>query len=163
MALLLLPDSQTSSKKIIMKFTSFLIVLALALVSCNNQDKITPPKTIQSLLIGKGNLPGHSYPKSELIIDNQADWQILLDNFEAAQPGVTNAFSEKTINFDNFVIVAVIDARNSTSTIDITSILEDLDAVFFTVTNLTLGVSQDLGNPYHIVRVDKTEKPIVFQ
>ncbi len=146
-----------------MKLSAFFFIIALAFVSCKNQEKITPPKTVQSLLIGKGNLPGHSYAKSELVINNQADWQILLDKFEAAQPGVTNTFSEKTINFDNFIIVAVIDAKNSTTTIDITSILEDLNAIYFNVTNLTLGVTQDLGNPYHIVRIDKTDKAIVFQ
>jgi hypothetical protein len=67
------------------------------------------------------------------------------------------------IDLSNFDIILAIQTRNSTTTVDVTTIVENADCITVTVENLQLGISQDVAHPFHIVKIPKSTKPIVFQ
>ena len=66
------------------------------------------------------------------------------------------------INFDTDMVIGVIETNNSSSTVDITNITEFKDKVEVRVENSQKGMTADIGCIYHIVKIPKTDKPIVF-
>lgn len=70
--------------------------------------------------------------------------------------------SQLKINFDIDMVIAVIESNNSSSTIDITSITEFKDKIEIRVENLRKGMTADIGSIYHIVKIPRTDKTIVF-
>jgi hypothetical protein len=105
----------------------------------------------------------NTYGNQNIVIQNTTDWQILMDNFSTI--GVINniAFSETNIDFQNFMIIFVTEVNNGTTTIDITTIEENLNNLFVTVENLQFGVTTDVAHPFHVVKIPITTKPIIFQ
>lgn len=134
------------------------------LLSCNNSDDSFSPQNITPILIGKNSISNPSTPLQNSLITNQAQWDILLSTMNSVN-NVSNNFTESSIDFNNFDIVAVFrnPISNSSSTVDITSIVETENQRVVTVQNLIDGVSADVAQPFHIVKIPKSTKPIVFQ
>ena len=146
-------------KTLILTFISFFMLL-----SCNNSDDSFSPQNITPILIGKNSISNPSTPLQNSLITNQAQWDILLSTMNSVN-NVSNNFTESSIDFNNFDIVAVFrnPISNSSSTVDITSIVETENQRVVTVQNLIDGVSADVAQPFHIVKIPKSPKPIVFQ
>ena len=146
-------------KTLILIFISFFMLL-----SCNNSDDSFSPQNITPILIGKNSISNPSTPLQNSLITNQAQWDILLSTMNSVN-NVSNNFTESSIDFNNFDIVAVFrnPISNSSSTVDITSIVETENQRVVTVQNLIDGVSADVAQPFHIVKIPKSTKPIVFQ
>ncbi len=146
-------------KTLILTFISFFMLL-----SCNNSDDSFSPQNITPILIGKNSISNPSTPLQNSLITNQAQWDILLSTMNSVN-NVSNNFTESSIDFNNFDIVAVFrnPISNSSSTVDITSIVETENQRVVTVQNLIDGVSADVAQPFHIVKIPKSTKPIVFQ
>lgn len=146
-------------KTLILTFISFFMLL-----SCNNSDDSFSPQNITPILIGKNSISNPSTPLQNSLITNQAQWDILLSTMNSVN-NVSNNFTESSIDFNNFDIVAVFrnPISNSSSTVDITSIVETGNQRVVTVQNLIDGVSADVAQPFHIVKIPKSTKPIVFQ
>ena len=145
--------------------TPFLFLILFFTLSCSNDDDatVTPQIIIPSQII-KGHLNyTNIYGNENNVISNDSDWQTLMNNF--ATIGVINgtAFSETNIDFQNYMILFVIEVKNSTTTLDITTIQENANTITVTVENLQVGATADVVHPFHIVKIPKTTKPIVFQ
>jgi len=148
-----------------MKTLILSLVLLLA-ISCNINEDVNDfePKNIIPVLIGKGHLNYNTvYSKQNIIITNNSDWQTLLTNFNSISNNITASFTETNIDFNNFEIIVVIDARNSSTSVDVTNIIENSNNISVTIQNLQLGLTQDVANPFHIVKIPKSTKPVVFQ
>lgn len=77
-----------------------------------------------------------------------------------------NNFEETTIDFANFTVIAVFDQvhGNGGHSIDITNITEYENNIVVTVENLQTGNTSSVGTqPYHIVKIPRNPKPIVFE
>jgi hypothetical protein len=77
-----------------------------------------------------------------------------------------NYFTETNIDFNNFMVIVVIDIgySNVGHSIDITNIVEYETNIVVTLQNLQTGNEQSVATqPYHIVKIPKTTKPIVFE
>ena len=61
------------------------------------------------------------------------------------------------------MVIFVIEVSNSTTTIDITNIQENANNIVVTVENLQIGMTTDVVHPFHIVKIPKSSKPILFQ
>ncbi|MFT7251675.1 MAG: hypothetical protein ACI9FW_001417 [Flavobacterium sp.] len=145
---------------------TFLFLILVFTLSCSKQENssIVYPQTIIPVQIIKGHLNyNNTYGNQNIVIQNTTDWQTLMDNFSTI--GVINniAFSETNIDFQNFMIIFVTEVNNGTTTIDITTIEENLNNLFVTVQNLQVGVTTDVAHPFHIVKIPITTKPIIFQ
>jgi hypothetical protein len=158
-------------KKIILILVSFLTI------SCNNNDEPTPalfiPITINSTLVGKYRLSGEGVIQQNIIINNNSDWVNLKNQIDSQFIAIglgnyhtENNFEETTIDFTNFTVIAIFDQvyGNGGHSIDITNITEYETNLIVTVENLQTGnTSSSYSQPYHIVKIPKTTKPIVFQ
>ena len=99
-----------------------------------------------------------------LVINNQQDWNNiinLIDQFRLAQ------FTETTnVDFNNFQLIAVFDNIYQSPTYDVTisSIIENQNNIVVTVTK-TLNPSDAtvVDQKFHIVKIPKSTKPILFQ
>jgi hypothetical protein len=146
--------------------TILLSLIFLGLIGCSNSnDEITfTPQDITPVLIAKGHLSYNSiYSQQNTIISTAAEWQTLLENFNTINTNITETFSTTEIDFNSFDIILAIQTRNSTTTVDVTTIVENADSIIVTVENLQLGISQDVAHPFHIVKIPKSAKPIVFK
>lgn len=79
----------------------------------------------------------------------------------------TDSFIETEIDFSNFILLAVFDEikMNGGYTIDITGVVENKNDITVTIRNLSPNgaVYTVINQPYHIVKIPKTEKRIVFR
>ena len=143
-----------------------LSIFAFFALSCSddtptNSTTLTP---ITYVLIGKTSISNPNPPLQNVVVSNQTQWNSLLIAMNSVN-NVSNSFTEQNIDFDNFDIVAVFSNTilNSSSTVDITNIEENQTNRFVTVQNLTDGISGDVAQPFHIVKIPKSTKPILFQ
>ncbi len=150
-----------------MKTLILSLVLFLSL-SCNNSDdnqSVTNVATpITPILIGKNSISNPNPLLQNVLITNQTQWNALLASMNAVN-NVSINFTETSINFNDFDIIAVFrnPISNSASSVDITNIEENQTNRVVTVQNLTNGISADVAQPFHIVKIPKSTKPVVFQ
>ena len=147
-----------------MKTLIFSFVLFLSL-NCNNNDDNNIETPITPILIGKGSLKGsENISPQNIVIYNANDWNTILnsiDSFTLAQ------FSETTnVNFNNFELIAVFDNvyPNPSFDVNISSITENQNNIVVTVTKTyNPAITANIDQKYHIVKIPKSTKPVVFQ
>jgi len=140
------------------------------LLSCNNNDyEPFTPVNIEFEVIGSGNLvapvsvdilPGN------YVINNESDWIELLNKMNSVNSDTTSSFTTTNINFQTHIIIAVFDELrgNPGWIIEIESIIENENNIVVDVINLNPGSIQSaMRQPYQIVRIPITNKPIVFE
>jgi len=159
-----------------------LFFLAIITISCNDNDDqyatpITPtpftPVTIMAELISKRNSisPSAGISEQKTVYNESTNWNLLLDQIDDYyQPfGIdymAQYFTETNVDFENYTVIAVFDQvySNGGHSIDITNITEYEANIVVTVENLQTGNAQSIfTQPYHIVKIPKATKPIVFQ
>ena len=156
----------------------FLLFVGFIIVSCENNNEPGPttipfvPVTITPSLVGKGNLNGsEGVNQQNTIINNESDWNNLKNQIDLYYQlfGINYTeqyFAETTIDFTNYTVIAVFDQvyGNGGHSIDITNITEYENNIVVTVENLLTGNANSvITQPYHIVKIPKTTKPIVFE
>lgn len=103
-------------------------------------------------------------PKQDLIITSQVGWENLIMAFEKYE---TDRFSETEIDFDNYMVIAIIDeVRPSTGwSIYIKDITEYSDKIIIIVDiKAPQGIAADmLTKPYYIAKIPVTAKSIEFK
>lgn len=147
-----------------MKSTFFILLLFFTLGCSNdNDDTADLTETIIPTQIIKGHLNyNNTYVQENMVISNTTDWEALMTNFTNIGIIDNATFSETNIDFQNYMIICVIEVKNSTTTIDITNIQENTNDIAVTVENLQIGLTTDVAHPFHIVKIPKTIKPIIF-
>lgn len=144
--------------------TLILSLVLILTISCTKSDNNLESQTITPVLIGKGHLNYNTiYSKQNVVITNNSDWQTLKTNFNSISNNITTSFTETNIDFNNFEIIVAIDAKNSSTSVDVTNIIENADNITVTIQNLQLGLTQDVANPFHIVKIPKSTKTVVFE
>lgn len=148
-------------KTIILTFSLFFIL------SCNNDDKNSnfQSTVIPFTEIGKGSLYGNgseNISQSNLLINNQIDWQNLIDQMNSVN-NISNNFTENTIDFDSYSIVAIfLEIKPTGWEVSITNITEN-------ETNISVSILESkmdntvITQPFHIVKIPKTNKEIVVE
>ncbi|QQV01500.1 MULTISPECIES: protease complex subunit PrcB family protein [Chryseobacterium] len=133
--------------------------------SCTDKDENIESKTpINLQLIGKGELIGNSLPQQNLVITNSAQWTTLLNTLDANN-NVSGGFTETNINFNQYMVIAVFDQTylNGGHSIDIMTVNENSQNIEVDVEKLFQGnVTSIVTQPYHIVKIPKIAKPVIF-
>ena len=141
------------------------LILTLSCSKNTDSQSTTNVQTpITSTLIGKSSIVNPNPTLQNALISNQTEWTALLTSLNAVN-NVSSNFTETNIDFNNFDVIATFrnPISNSTSTVDIISIEENQTNRLVTVQNLTNGISSDIAQPFHIVKIAKSLKPVVFQ
>ena len=157
-----------------------LFFLTLILVGCSKNEENAPPVVdnfepinIVPTLISKRNTisPSVNLEEQKTIYSQTSNWQALINQIDSFyQTGGINFtatyFTETNIDFQSFTVIAVFDQiyGNGGHSIDITNIVEYETNIVVTVQSLQTGnTSSVVTQPYHIVKIPITTKPIVFE
>ena len=144
----------------------FLCSLFLILYSCSdNEENVTNNVPINVQLIGKGNIMGDYLTQQNTIITNSTQWNNLLNDLNSAN-NVSDGFTETNIDFNQYMVIAVIDEiyPNGGHSIDIITATEMQQNIVIDVEKLLAGnVTTVVTQPYHIVKIPKSTKPVLFQ
>jgi hypothetical protein len=155
---------------------SMLVLLAFLTISCSNSDNETifTSQTITPVLIAKQDLSGsEGIPQQNIVIQDNANWNNLKNQIDSLYIAsglgnyyTNNVFTETTIDFNNFQIIAVFDQiyGNGGQSIDITNVVENANNIVVTVQHILPGnVTTVISQPYHIIKIPKSTKPVIFQ
>jgi lipoprotein len=126
----------------------------LAIQGCEKKEK-EQTKNIPVNSIAQGYISKY-FRNNNFVLKSQQSLDDFIEAFEIPN------LSQLKINFDTDMVIAVIESNNSSSTIDITNITEFKDKIEIRVENLRKGMTADIGSIYHIVKIPKTDKTIVF-
>ena len=141
-------------------FLAFILIITLN--GCSSDNSSTPfvPVTITPVLIGKGFTYDTVTPNN-LVINNQSDWAAFLTTMNS----VSSTFINANVDFNLYMVIAVVDSqRGSTGySINIDTIVENEANIIVEYSFLLGDGFIDMIQPYHIVRVPRINKPVMFQ
>jgi len=147
-----------------MKYFNLTFILFLLLLSCCKKDQVQYPREITPVLIGKGDLSGNeNISQQNLVINTQTDFNVILNKM---QNYTLNSLTETNIDFNNYTVLAVFDTIKPTYGfyITISDIIENSDSIIVSlVKEGELTATLEVAQPFHIVKIPKTIKPISFQ
>lgn len=147
--------------------TIILILSIFFATSCSNDDDIQTAQStpINFTEIGKGALFGNGsegIAQSNIVIDNTTDWQNLIDQMNSFS-NISNSFTETSIDFNSYAIITVfLEIKPTSWEVSITNITEN-------ETNISVSVQETemdntvITQPFHIVKIPITNKPIEFE
>ncbi len=136
------------------------------MTSCSKTDEDLNP--INFTPIGQKNLYGsgrENIVQQNLIISNSKTWNELMTKMNSVNNN-SEGFTETNIDFANFMVIAVFDKvyGNGGHSIDITKITETENKIIVTIDNVLKGdATLVMTQPYHIVKIKKTDKLIIFE
>lgn len=140
------------------------------MLSCsNNDDAPFTPVNIEFDVIGSGNLAAPvsvDILPGNYIINNPVLWLELLNKMNSVNPDTTSSFTSTNTNFQTHQIIAVFDELrgNPGWLIKIESIIENENNIIINVVNLNpRSIQSAMRQPYQIVRIPITTKPILFE
>ena len=149
-----------TKRHISVRVTSIVAIVIIAVCSawaiqgCEKKEK-EQTKNIPVNSIAQGYI-SKVYRSNNFVLKSQQSLDGFIEAFEIPN------LSQLKINFDTDMVIAVIENNNSSSTIDITNITEFKDKIEIRVENLRKGMTADIGSIYHIVKIPRTDKTIVF-
>lgn len=146
-----------------MKKLLLLILPLFVLTACSNDDNSNATsEEINFSTVGKNALNGNgNILQSNLVFNNQADWNNFLTQLDEIN-NVSATFNETEINFTAFTVIAVIDEiKTSGSEINIVTAVESTNTITIS-SELTMYSTTVISQPFHIIKIPKTNKQIIF-
>lgn len=127
------------------------------------------PPMIYGALIGRGILNGNGdIPRQDLLIQNQNDWIKLLTSMNIGSDVNLKEYFPK-VNFEEFMVIGTFEKYDCqypscpNRYVDITDIIETETSIRVVVQNLYVVLTEGYPQPYHLVQIPKTSKPIMFE
>ena len=147
-----------------MKKIFLIAILSMALINCSsdgNNESFTP-QNIDFTTIGQCVITSlMTVEQQNMVITNQTDWNQFLESFPHAAE-----ISETDIDFNTFQVIASVDEErpNTGYWLEITEIIENENNITVTILNEEYDSGYEaLSRPYHIVKIPKSDKPVVFE
>lgn len=148
-----------------MKQIITLFSILFLLTGCNSDDSDTSNVPFSVIVQDDNFNTNANIPKSNLVIKDQTEWNNLLLKINILT-AANSIMPDIDVDFTKYQVIAVIDqVRNSGGySIDITKITETNNSIFVKVEQLKPGGFYTvITQPYHIVKIPKTNKKIVFK
>lgn len=149
-----------------------LLFVGLTLIACSDDSATaSQPQQEQNVnfqMVGKGNLYGNSSEninQQNLVINTETEWNALKAAMDASN-NTTYQFTETEINFEVYQVIAVFDAikTNGGWTIDVMGIAETQENLRVNLDNVRTGdATTVITQPFEIVKIKRTGKPILFE
>lgn len=151
-------------KAIKLKF--FLPLLALFFWSCSGDEDIEP-KPLQQFKIAQSFLASNELiPQQNLLITTSEEWEELKHQMQQVRGNVLEDFTETSIDFDEFQVIAIFDkVRPHTGFyIKAARIEETWESLEVSIEtgNTEAGYTM-LTQPFYILKIQKTNKQITFK
>lgn len=150
-----------------MKQIIFICSILFVFASCNSDDSDDKSSNVTYSQILKGDTYSteSNNPKGNLVIQDQTTWNNVLSKMNLILPANV-IFPDTNIDFSKYQVIAVFDqVRNYGGySIDITKITETRNRIVVKVEQLKKGgIATVITQPYHIVKIPKSDKKIVFE
>ena len=158
-----------------MKKIFLISILSMALINCSSDDSNNEsftPQNIDFETIGQGQIItiiNTEEEQNNIVITNESDWNQLVEELFFRMEEFPDLGAEELpteIDFNTFqVIVSVDEVRPSLSNwLKITNIIENEENITVTILKEWDDFGfQALCQPYHIVKIPKSDKPVVFE
>jgi hypothetical protein len=151
------------------KFT-LLILTFLTVYSCSTPNDSSNMINVESELIAKGDLSGigtEDISNQYFSLTDQTEWVNFISQIDAINE-VSSEFSQQNIDFSKYVVIAVIDEIRNTSGYAIDLEIKTNYEQIYIGSSLSSPDSDEivlpvLSQPYHIVKIAKTNLPIDIQ
>ena len=153
-----------------MKNLILIIVLFLS-INCSKDKESTnfTPQTITPVLLGKGELMipfNNIITTQNIVLSSQNDWNNFITIL--GNSGNTSAIlNQTTIDFNLFEVIAVFDSVKPTGGSNditiITNVVENANNIVVTLQTPQSGDATIPTQPFHIVKIPVSTKPVVFQ
>lgn len=143
--------------------TIVLIFSIMLAVSCDSDTVTVQTTDITFIEIGQGSLNGtEGVLESNLVINNQTDWQSLIDQMDAIN-NISGGFSETEIDFDNYIVLAVIlSVKPAGWEVEINCVKENDDNILVVIEETEFD-NTVISQPFHIVKIAVNDKPVIFE
>lgn len=145
-------------------YKKIILIFCIIVCSCISNDD-AQNTTVEFTTIGKGDLNGsENIEKSNVIVSNSTQWNDLL--VKIGNSKVSNLFTETNIDFNDYQVIAVFDKvyTNGGNSIDITSVYKMEIGIGIKIENLAPGgVNSVITQPFHVVKIKKTNSQIFFK
>lgn len=145
-----------------------LILLAVVFIGCSNSDDNNETPALTPTEISRGDLYGagdEGIEESRLLITNVADWNALKNSMDSVNP-ISGGFTETTIDFQNYDVIAIFDEIKGYGgyTIAIDEITENEDNYIVSIVHTAPSgfATTVITQPYHIYKIPKATKPVIF-
>jgi hypothetical protein len=144
-------------------FTSMAANCKEPLIMEKNNNKLISQllDTITPVLLKQGNMSypmHHGYQEyRSRVVRTSTEWESL----KTFLPAVT--FNDQEIDFSTYQVIVVFAIDNSSTTIDITDIIEYPDNIVVHTSILGLGLTDDVVLFFHIVKIPVSKKEIIFK
>ncbi|TDE46673.1 protease complex subunit PrcB family protein [Flavobacterium rhamnosiphilum] len=144
----------------------FITIFIGLMTSCSKTDEDLNPLNLTA--IGQNNLFGNgreNIVQQNFTISDSDSWNELLTKMNSVNNN-SDGFTETNIDFANFMVIAVFDKvyGNGGHSIDIIKITETENKIIVTIDNVLKGnATAVMTQPYHIVKIRKTNKLILFE
>ncbi len=152
-----------------MKTRILLFLLGIGLlISCSNDDNADYQSTeINFTEIGKGALFGNGQEgisQSNLTISNMTEWQNLISQMNSVN-NTTNNFTEIDINFNEFTVFAIfLEVKGEGWEIETENVIENQNNISISISIVeTEYATSVINQPFSIIKIPKTEKPIIVE
>ena len=151
----------------IMKIKILIFLFGIGLLnSCNSDDNSEIKSTkINFTEIGKGALHGNGQEgisQSNITITNTNDWLNLISQMNSVS-NVSDNFTEIDIDFNEFTVFAIfLDVKGNGWKIEIENIIENENNISIS-TQETEFANSVMTQPFHIIKIPKTTKPIIVE
>ena len=149
-----------------MKKIFLIAILSMVLINCSSDDnnESFTPQNIDFTTIGQGVIIVNlmTIEQQNTVITNQTYWNQLLELLDGAAAEI----SETDIDFNAFQVIALIDEERGHTGhwLTITGIIENENNITVTILNGEYDSGYTaISRPYHIVKIPKSDKPVVFE
>jgi len=151
-------------KKHLLFLLCFILLIS---TSCrdNNDENIESKNQINFQLIGKGNFMATYATPQNTVITNSTQWNNFLNQIDGPNNHPSSGFTETNIDFNQFMVILVVDEvyPNGGHSVDIMTVDENPQNIEVDVEKLLQGdVTTVVTQPYHIVKIPKIAKPVLF-
>src|SRR5690554_2972126 len=156
-----------------MKKLAFLPIVLILLLSCSNDDngngeEVFEPQILAFETISQGYLTStgmYLFEESNLVIYSSEEWAELTEQMSFYNT-VGDDFMDVEVNFQTTQVLVCIDKiyYNGGWSIDITEVIETENHITVSIENLNTGnLTSIVTRPFHIVKIPKSDKPVVFE
>ena len=145
-----------------MRSIYFIALLFISSLSCTKDSVPFIPAPIGFTEIAKGYIAGkQNIPESCTLINNAVEWKDLITQMDLSM-NVLAEINEQDIDFENYSVVALfLEVKGSIWEVQIDEMMEFEHEIQLSTSEIQSFLSA-ISQPYHIVKIPKTEKNLVL-
>ena len=144
------------------------IFLSILIWSCSSDDDNPKMTNVKSTLIAKDNLYGNGtegISEQNLIISDQTTWNDLISQMDSVN-NVSDKFTETDIDFSDYKVIVVFDEikGNGGYSLEL-NIMANSENIIVNITDLVPegNATTVITQPFHIVKIQNSDLPIIFE